>query len=332
MENNHVMETHERAIRGRRFSDQLIAGALRVFSRIHITLYRWTDGIIGGRIFGNRMLLLTTTGRKTGQLRTTPVAYLTIGDAMVIVGGAAGAAKQPAWWLNLESHPEAQVRVGRRKLQVCATRALPEEQQRLWACYPAQHALFDKMQKRVSREIPVVILRPLSEPSPAQEKLVRRTAAHKPPVVRANNHPAHALLRAGTRRLNPLMLSLAGSSRLPMLAVIYHRGRRSGRSYATPLGARPIAHGFVIPLTFGEQANWFRNVQAAGGCVIRWKGANYPLIDPEVVDWATARSAFYLVERVLMPIIGIEQFVRLKHAPATSAVSQNELLDPLHSW
>jgi len=162
MEKSHTMATREHTVRGRRFSDQLIAGALRIFSRVHITLYRWTGGIIGGRIFGNRMLLLTTTGRKTGQPRTKPVAYLTDGDALVIVAGAAGAAKHPDWWLNLESHPVAQVQVGRRKLQVSATRALPEEQQRLWAHYPAQYALFESMQKRMSREIPVVMLRPAS--------------------------------------------------------------------------------------------------------------------------------------------------------------------------
>ena len=322
MEKSHTMATRERTVRGRRFSDRLIAGVLRIFSRVHITLYHWTGGIIGKRIFGNRMLLLTTTGRKTGQPRTKPVAYLADGDALVIVAGAAGAAKHPDWWLNLESHAVAQVQVGRRRLRMSATRALPEEQQRLWTRYPAQHALFDKMQKRVSREIPVVILRPLSEPSPAQEKLVRSTVAHKPPVVRAVNRAAHALLRVGVRYLNPLMLSLAGSPRLPMLAVIYHRGRRSGRSYATPLGARPIGDGFVIPITFGEQANWFRNVQSTGGCMIRWKGANYALIYPEFIDWATARSAFYPVERILMPIIGIEQFVRLRHASASSDVSQ----------
>jgi deazaflavin-dependent oxidoreductase (nitroreductase family) len=139
---------------------------------------------------------------------------------------------------------------------------------------------------------------------------------------KAINRAAHALLRVGTRHLNPLMLSLAGSPRLPMLAVIHHRGRRSGRSYTTPLAARPMADGFVIPLTFGQQADWFRNVQAAGGCVIRWKGANYSVTEPVVVDWATVRSAFSPVERVLVPIIGIEQFVRLRHAPASSDVSQ----------
>jgi deazaflavin-dependent oxidoreductase (nitroreductase family) len=124
-------------------------------------------------------------------------------------------------------------------------------------------------------------------------------------------------LSVGTRLLNPLTLTLAGSQRLPLLAVIQHRGRRSGRSYATPVGARPTADGFVIPLTFGKRTDWFRNVLAAGGCVIRWNGAEYPVVEPEVVDWATARAACYPVERILMPLIGIEQFVQLRHAPAS---------------
>jgi deazaflavin-dependent oxidoreductase (nitroreductase family) len=162
MEKSYTMATRERTVRGRRFSDRFIARVLRVFSRVHITLYRWTGGIIGERIFGNRMLLLTTTGRKTGQPQMTPVGYLTDGDALVIVAGAAGAAKHPDWWLNLQSHPQALVQVGRRRLRVNAARAQLEEQQRLWARYPAQDALFESMQKRVSREIPVVILRPAS--------------------------------------------------------------------------------------------------------------------------------------------------------------------------
>ena len=93
MDKSHPMATHERTIRGRHFSNQLMTGVLRVFSWSHITLYRWTGGFIGGHVFGNRMLLLTTTGRKTGQPRTTPVAYLADGDALVIVGGAAGVAR-----------------------------------------------------------------------------------------------------------------------------------------------------------------------------------------------------------------------------------------------
>jgi deazaflavin-dependent oxidoreductase (nitroreductase family) len=124
------------------------------------------------------------------------------------------------------------------------------------------------------------------------------------------------LLYIGTRLFNPLTLKLAGSQRLPLLAVIYHRGRRSGRPYATPTAARPTADGFVIPLTFGERSDWFRNVRAAGGCVIRWKGVAYAVVEPEVVNWAAARSAFTPVKRALLRLIGIERFVRLRHAPA----------------
>lgn len=141
----------------------------------------------------------------------------------------------------------------------------------------------------------------------------------KPRTASTINRVAHALLRAGTRRLNPFMLSIAGSHRLPMLAVVQHQGRRSGRSYSTPLAARPTADGFVIPLTFGEQADWFRNVQATGGCIVRWKGVNYSLVEPEVVDWAVVRASFYPPERILVPLIGIEHFVRLRHAPASTS-------------
>lgn len=141
----------------------------------------------------------------------------------------------------------------------------------------------------------------------------------KPQADRIINRAAQATLRFGTKRLNPLMMSLAGSRRLPMLAVIHHRGRRSGRSYTTPLAARPTADGFVIPLTFGEQADWFRNVQAAGGCMVRWKDVNYPLIEPEVVDFTSVRASFYPAERVLIPVIGIEHFVRLRHTPSSAS-------------
>src|SRR5947209_16305172 len=134
------------------------------------------------------------------------------------------------------------------------------------------------------------------------------------------NRAMHALLRVGTRHLNPFMLSLARSGRVPMVAVIHHQGRRSGRFYTTPLAARKTPDGFVIPLTFGQQANWFRNVQAAGSCTIQWKGASYQVIEPVVVDWESVRASFYPAERILVPLIGIEHFVRLRHASTSSDV------------
>lgn len=139
------------------------------------------------------------------------------------------------------------------------------------------------------------------------------------PQASGGAHPALRFLFSRIARVvNPLLLARAGSRRLPAFAVIHHRGRRSGRVYTTPVGARKTPDGFVIPMTFGEQADWFRNVQAAGGCVITWNGAEYTMVEPEVMDWASARSAYYPLERALLPVFGVKQFVRLRHAPAGS--------------
>jgi len=118
------------------------------------------------------------------------------------------------------------------------------------------------------------------------------------------------------RLLNPVVRALAGTPRLPLFAVVHHRGRHSGRPFATPVAARRTEDGFVIPLTFGDQADWFRNVRAAGGCVIRWNGVDYPVVEPEIVDWATAGPAFTAVERTLLGLFGMEHFARLRDAPA----------------
>ena len=104
--------------------------------------------------------------------------------------------------------------------------------------------------------------------------------------------------------------------RLMRFAVHKHTGRRSGRIYATPVSARPTATGFVVPLTFGEKAEWYRNALAANGCVIQWKGVEYRLIDPQLVSPAVALSAFAPIEQLLLPVIGIKQYVQFRYAPA----------------
>lgn len=139
--------------------------ALRIVSKMHVFVYRRTGGAIGGRILGNRVLLLTTTGRKTGRQRTTPMAYLTDGGALIVVAGAAGSAAHPAWRLNLETHPEATIQIRWQTLRVRASEATTEERQHLWMRYPVQRALFDAMRRRVARDIPVIVLRPENEPS-----------------------------------------------------------------------------------------------------------------------------------------------------------------------
>jgi deazaflavin-dependent oxidoreductase (nitroreductase family) len=105
------------------------------------------------------------------------------------------------------------------------------------------------------------------------------------------------------------------------VAVIHHQGWRSGRSYATPTSARPTRDGFIVPMTFGEQADWVRNVRAAGGCTIEWKGKSYPVGEPEIMDRAAARSAFSPVERLLLPLMGINLFMHLRHTPESTSTA-----------
>ncbi len=91
------------------------------------------------------------------------------------------------------------------------------------------------------------------------------------------------------RTLNPAVLSFAGRPRAPY-AVVHHVGRRLGRTYATPVNIRPTPEGFIIPLPYGSDVDWCRNVLTAGRCTISWNGNDYPVVEPEVIDPATALS------------------------------------------
>jgi len=130
------------------------------------------------------------------------------------------------------------------------------------------------------------------------------------------------------RVLNSSILAHPVISRLMRLAVLKHTGRRSGRVYATPVSARPTATGFVVPLSFGEKADWYRNALAANGCVIQWKGIAYRLIDPQMVSPAAALPAFNPVERLLLPVIGIKQFIQFRYAPAGREDAYPETASP----
>ncbi len=89
------------------------------FVKVHVALYRAGGGRVGGRLRkGVPVLLLTTTGRKTGRRRTTPLLYVEEGDRYVVVASAGGAPSHPAWYLNLRSNPAATIQVGGRKLAV----------------------------------------------------------------------------------------------------------------------------------------------------------------------------------------------------------------------
>jgi deazaflavin-dependent oxidoreductase (nitroreductase family) len=127
---------------------------------------------------------------------------------------------------------------------------------------------------------------------------------------------ARSIVRSAARLINPLILLIAGRRWMPILGVLHHRGRQSGRMYATPLGMRPLGSTFVIPRTFGENAAWYLNVSAAGWAVATYKGRDYSLIDPEVVDYVTAAPAFPRYELLQLRLVGINEYLRLQQAPA----------------
>lgn len=132
---------------------------------------------------------------------------------------------------------------------------------------------------------------------------------------------ARRAIRFVARFVNPLTLLVAGRRGMPIVGVLHHVGRRSGRTYSTPLGMRPDGSGFVMPLTFSESAAWYRNVRAAGSARATYRGRTYDLIAPEVVDFAAASPAFPRYERIQFRALGIDQYLRMRvaHAPIAPA-------------
>ncbi len=126
---------------------------------------------------------------------------------------------------------------------------------------------------------------------------------------------ARRVVRFAARLVNPLVLLIAGRRWMPVVGILRHRGRRSGREYATPIGMRPLGDGFVIPRTFSDNAAWYQNVKAAGEGRITYLGRHYRVVEPEVVDYATAKPAFPRYELVQFRLIGINEYLRLRALP-----------------
>jgi deazaflavin-dependent oxidoreductase (nitroreductase family) len=133
------------------------------------------------------------------------------------------------------------------------------------------------------------------------------------------------VIRAIARVVNPLVLQIAGRRHMPILGIVHHRGRKTGRLYATPLGVRPAAGGgFVIPLTFSRASHWYQNILAAGSCIITYQGTDHTVTGPVLIDRATAGPAYPRYERLALRLIGINEFVRLTNGPAASAARRKE--------
>ena len=126
----------------------------------HIRAYQETDGEVGYLWNGVPTLLLTTTGRKSGQPRTIPIIFSRDGEDYLIVASMGGAPKHPLWYLNLLSTPEAEIQVKGEHFRVTARTAGDEEKPRLWKLAADVWPNYDVYQTRTDRSIPVVILTP----------------------------------------------------------------------------------------------------------------------------------------------------------------------------
>ena len=129
--------------------------------RLHARIYRATNGRIGGDVPGlPRLLLLDHVGAKSGRKRTTPLAFMPVGDDMLIVASKGGYERNPGWLHNLRAHPDTTVQIGSRRIPVRAREASTEERERLWPEAAEYNPHWDRYRHRTDREIPVVLLKP----------------------------------------------------------------------------------------------------------------------------------------------------------------------------
>ncbi|MCX2731119.1 nitroreductase family deazaflavin-dependent oxidoreductase [Saccharopolyspora sp. NFXS83] len=153
--------------RPRQLDSPLVPKVMRVMSRAHVRAYRATGGRIGGRWRigsawrrGVPTCLLTTTGRKSGQDRTTPLLYLRDGQRVVLVASQGGLPRHPAWYHNITANPEVTVQIGKEALRLRARVAEGPERAELWAKLLELYADFDSYQSWTDRTIPVVVCEP----------------------------------------------------------------------------------------------------------------------------------------------------------------------------
>ena len=100
---------------------------------------------------------------------------------------------------------------------------------------------------------------------------------------------------------------------LPLFGIVTHVGRKSGKVYRTPINAFRVPSGFAIALTYGPQAEWVKNVLAAGGCELQTRGVRYRLVAPNIVHDPT-RKQFPFPVRVILKLVGANDFIQLSIA------------------
>ena len=129
-----------------------------LFGQEHVRRYLQTDGAEGHDWQGTTVLILTTTGRRSGEARSTPLIYGKRGDDHVVVASKGGAEEHPDWYLNLAAQPDVTVQVRGDRFKARAHAATAEEKPGLWRMMTERWPAYDEYQRKTKREIPVVVL------------------------------------------------------------------------------------------------------------------------------------------------------------------------------
>jgi deazaflavin-dependent oxidoreductase (nitroreductase family) len=143
-----------------RFSMSMPAWALRAAGKANVPLYRLSRGRIGGKVGKAPVLLLTSTGRRSGQQRTAPVLFMKDGANVIVIGSNAGHANEPGWSFNLKANPEAAVEIRGDRRTVRARVADGEERERLWKAMNMEYEGFEDYEAKTSRDIALFVLEP----------------------------------------------------------------------------------------------------------------------------------------------------------------------------
>ena len=141
---------------------------VQILSRLHVLAFRATGGRLGSRIAGIDVLILTTTGNRTGATRTVPLLYLRDDLDYIVVASYGGRPHHPDWYVNLLADPEARIRVNGEHLSVRSSTLSVEEREVWWKRAVAEWPDYEEYQGRTTREIPLVRLAPVRhDPAPS---------------------------------------------------------------------------------------------------------------------------------------------------------------------
>ncbi len=133
---------------------------MKVIGVVHTSLYKMSGGRLARNMRGSEVVLLTTTGRKSGKQRTSPLFGLADGDNWTLIASQGGHHEHPNWYLNLRDNPEVELQVGSKTMRMRAETAEGGERDRLWSKMGLMYDGYNDYQKLTKRVIPVVVLRP----------------------------------------------------------------------------------------------------------------------------------------------------------------------------